>query len=493
MTKLIAAVGFTAVLATHGAWADYRDDIGFTRLQTQLGAAMPTGLGVNVTQVEAPESTNASGKVFAPDTGIAEFANKTITFPQGNPSGAYSGHATLVAQLFYGNSSSMAPGITSVRAYEANAWLNSINIPSVSFTNRRIANLSWIGSGTTNAETATFLKATDRLVYQQQYIQVVPMGNSGGNEPLLASAYNVIAVGLTNGGSGLGSVAVDGTYLAGRTRPDIVAPQDFTSFATPIVSSAAALLVQTGHQGGAGLSHGSTVVQTGTTTTYTVYNAERSETIKAALMAGADRITNNTSAPANITDYRSAGHQTANGLDGRYGAGQVDIFNSYQIIAAGEQESGGTIGAYGFDFNPALGRSNGSNGSASYYFTAHGEQTLSAALVWNLGVSNNSSLTTSFYNFGLSLYDVTNGLTVADSNSLLDNTQNIWMSLFDNHQYELKVSALGTQDFSWSYALAWNIQTVPIPPALWLFGSALAGLGLFRKKGLESEAGSRGV
>jgi len=93
--------------------------------------------------------------------------------------------------------------------------------------------------------------------------------------------------------------------------------------------------VETGHAGALALSKGSTLVSD----VGTIYNAERAATIKATLMAGADRVTVNSLATANITDYRSAGHQTSNGLDDRFGAGQLNILHSYQILAAGEQNS----------------------------------------------------------------------------------------------------------------------------------------------------------
>ena len=56
-------------------------------------------------------------------------------------------------------------------------------------------------------------------------------------------------------------------------------------------------------------------------------------------MAGADRITSNP-VSANITDYRAiVANQTSNGLDRRFGAGQLDIFTSYEMLLAGEQQS----------------------------------------------------------------------------------------------------------------------------------------------------------
>ncbi|MFM8332471.1 MAG: hypothetical protein ACKN9T_12345, partial [Candidatus Methylumidiphilus sp.] len=369
----------------------------------------------------------------------------------------------------------------SVNAYEADAWLTSLSTNQIVPTGDRVANHSWVGDAT-NANTGasqnpSLLRRVDRLVYQQQYIQVVAMNNGGFNEPLLGSAYNVIAVGRTDANHAQGSAAIDGAYTAGRTRPDLVSPVDSTSGATPIVAAAAALLVQTGH-GTPSLSHGSTTVNGAT-----IYNAERSETVKAALLAGADRVTANTSTTANISGYRSAGHQTANGLDDRYGAGQVDVFNSYHIIAAGEQEAG-AISDQGFDYNASFGGA--TSRTANYTFTAQAQESLSASLAWNLGVSNNANLTTTLHHLNLSLFDLSdNAALVADSSSALDNTQNLWVALLDNHQYQLRVTAADPQNFSWGYALAWNIgpTPVPAPAAAWLFASALAGLGVIGRRG----------
>ncbi|MEE4353826.1 MAG: hypothetical protein V2J25_13275 [Desulfatiglans sp.] len=79
-------------------------------------------------------------------------------------------------------------------------------------------------------------------------------------------------------------------------------------------------------------------------------------------MAGADRFTFNTSTTDNIVDYRNASYQTETGLDGRFGAGQVNIYNGYHIIAGGELNSDrddpsgpGEIGWQGFDFDPFFG------------------------------------------------------------------------------------------------------------------------------------------
>lgn len=62
---------------------------------------------------------------------------------------------------------------------------------------------------------------------------------------------------------------------------------------------------------GLSLSDGSTTISG----IGTIDNAERSETLKAVSMTGADRETSNRGTTADITDYRSAGYETASGPD----------------------------------------------------------------------------------------------------------------------------------------------------------------------------------
>ena len=479
-----------------GVFADYKSDIGYADLETQLGVNAPTGAGIKVTQVEASAvAVNDSAyPIYAPDTTNSQFSFKTFSFP-GAASTSPSGHATGVGSLFYGNNS-IANGISNITSYEANDWINSIVTNSVSapVNGSRIANHSWVGNSDTTAHTGTILRLVDRQVQLNEFIQVVGMNNGPSNSPLLGSAYNVIAVGRTDGGHDSGSDAVDSVYVVGRTRPDLVAPQTTTSAAAPIVSAAAALLVETGHNGGLTLSKDSTnVIGVGT-----IYNAERAETIKAALMAGADRVTDNTFTTANITGYRSSGHQTSNGLDDRFGAGQLNVLHSYQIIAAGEQNSqedgggnAGAIGLNGFDYDASFGGAgfggSNSNSTATYNFIADADLNLSASLVWNFGVSNNGSLTTTLHDLNLELFDVTAQAVSAFSGSAIDNTENLWVNLIMGHSYELLVKSGETNNFSWDYALAWhtspiNTAPVPVPAAFYLFASALAGLGLVGRR-----------
>lgn len=483
-----------ALSLSPAAWADYQSDVGFDALRQELANGLPDGSGIAVSQVEAstvPPGT-AGFPSYAPDAANSAFAGKSFSYP-GTASLLPSAHATGVGQLFYG-SASMAPGINDIAAHEVNEWIASLYSGTGRTTpvTRRIANHSWVGNGDTASSNGMVLRVVDRQVERNEYIQVVGMANSASVNPLLGNAYNVIAVGRSDGGHDQDSDAVDAIYGAGRTRPDLVAPQSTTSAATPIVAAGAALLVQAGHEGGTALSHGSTSVAG----VGTVYNAERAETIKASLMAGADRATANTGLAADITDYRALGHQTDNGLDSRFGAGQLNVYNSYHILVAGEQDSledGGTgIGAEGFDYDPSFG-GGGSNATATYAFTAASDTQLSATLAWNLGVSDNSAMTATLHDLDLDLFDATTQTVVASSQSSLDNTENIWTQLFSGHDYQLRVTTRDTAPYVWDYAVAWQMKPitapVPVPAAVWLLGSAAGWLGFVARRPSRRSAG----
>src|SRR6185436_16425333 len=71
--------------------ADYRDEIGYNKLALELGGALPTGNGVGVSQIEAPENYPNTPYNFLPNTSLAEFSGKTFTVL--SPAGGVSGHA----------------------------------------------------------------------------------------------------------------------------------------------------------------------------------------------------------------------------------------------------------------------------------------------------------------------------------------------------------------------------------------------------------------
>ncbi len=461
------------LLVSSGAGAAYPDDIHFTQLQAELGGATPNGTGVAVSQVEAAVQVNGQN-AWMVDPWAGEFGGKTLIDRSGGPPGLYSAHATSVGKEFYGTTTSIAPGITDVSVYWADQWVyddflhagtTGANARPLSSTSR-VGNHSWAGAGQFNSFNAEVLRRLDWVIETDDFINVVAQGPPS---PLLASGFNSIAAGRSDGGHVSGTVVVDSLYGTGRTRPDLVVPAESISQATPRVAAAAALLVQTGH-GNAALSTDPVSTSSTNRAGLLVRNAERVEVVRAALMAGADRVTRN-STTANLALYRSPGNQSGNGLDSRYGAGQLNIRNSYHIITAGEQNSaedggpGSGTASAGFDYDPRFGGSSGTNTTATYALPVSATpRLLTAALVTNVDINGtvngqgNFSTTAYFRDLSLSVIDVASSTTVYTSQSTVDNTENAWLVVPANAQYALRVTRASTTGFNYHYGITWQLM-----------------------------------
>jgi hypothetical protein len=464
--------------------ADFKDTVRYNDLVATIGA-VPDGAGFQVTQVEAPDSNNH----YLPDgnpPAHSQFQGKTILEMSG-PSGV-STHAQSVGIGFYGNTNSIAAGINTIESFEANDWINSGFLRTGSLvapkpSQSRVANHSWIGD-TPLPFNLEALERLDFVVETRDYIQVAGLSNSGNphstsTNPLLSSAYNVISVGRTDGGHADSTVEVGSStlYNSGRVKPDLTAPESATSGATPRVSSAAVLLLDTAQQAGQ-------------------VNGVRSEVIKAALMAGARREDINTQTnPFGLT-YTI---DSSNGLDRHFGAGELDVFNSYFIIHDGEHDSvedggGGDIGSYGFDYDGLFGGLNGSNPEATYRFSSVDDGGFVASLVWNIDIDMAQIIdgdgdlleAATLYDMDLRLFDVTGGVNqqVAFSASDFENTENLVYSLQAGHDYLLKVErGSGQADFEFDYGLGWRINAaIPAPTTLLLIGFGWCGGWLGRGK-----------
>ena len=454
-----------ALLLSPIALAGVTEDVGYAALKAELGDALPTGAGVRVTQVEGyargPGEHARMG--WSPNTEQQDLKSKTFL-----SLGPVSGHATGVASVFYG-AGSFAPGVSEIESYGI-SWAvarDGLLRPGSGlppgFSLSRVANHSWI-HGHGDASSLETLERFDYVVAVDDFIQVGGTNNGERVPDVTAGAYNVIVVGRTDGKHARGTTAVgQDLYGPGRAKPDIVAPAGFTSTSTPRVASAAAMLVGFAHQAGPKISDGS---YTSPRTHLTIWHAETSEVIRAALMAGADRHTANSTADqlGDVADYgKDPATRAANGLDLRYGAGQLNVYDSYHILAAGEQS--GEVQPQGFDYCPAFGGAEGSPRRVSCTFTAPDSAGhLRAALVWNIRIDDDSAHWTgaaTLYHLDLALYDLTAGGNdpVSTSASRVDNTQNIWTGLTPGHRYELRVTAAdGQPDFQWDYGLAWQVD-----------------------------------
>lgn len=461
--------------AIPAAAADYRDAIGYAELRAALGERLPDGHGVRVAQVEAPVQartalwTLRAEGTWWPDAADVEFNGKHLHDVSERTAGAHSAHANSVARLFYGGHSSMAFGVDEIDLLSANDFTQNILRPgSLLFPAQlqaRVINHSWVGSTGSQLYDAEMLRRLDWSVNTDRTVHVVGVANGNPSPTLLGNAFNVIPVGRSDGGHGYGTRELDSVYREGRVMPLIVAPMNTTSGATPIVAAAAVLLMQTAQRWPA-FSAGKQRTLDG----QLLRDGARPEVIKALLMAGADRRFAYDGTPI---DYRAQlADRTPNGLDRRYGAGQIDVLNSYAILSGGEQRSAEDqkgrpkpVREFGYDFDMDFGGSDGSNGVANYTLPGSARaRRLSTTLVWNVRITTGGSGGSAFdvaaqlHDLDLELYDDTEARRVAASDSWQDNTESLWLMLQPGHDYRLVVRrADGEQPFSWRYALAWRI------------------------------------
>jgi hypothetical protein len=432
--------------------ADWKDDIGYTQLVNRLniaGIPVPDGSGVPVSLVES------GGETYFPDVHYpgGDFASTLdpygtdtnfIDGSVGNKS--VSNHATSMARWFVGNTTSLAPGANTVTVYEANYYLTTILRapygPPTATQNFRVQNFSWIGSydetpndgnPPTELETAqgvAALRRFDYMIDRDNNTAVVGINNNTDPLPhLLGQSYNSIAVGKTNGvhSSGLTNLA---DYGAGRSKPDLVAPQSTVSAATASVSSAATML------------H-SAVLGT---------NAAKSEVMKAILMAGATK-----------AEFPAWTRTVSQPLDDTFGAGELNVFNSY-LITEGGQHTGSksqptNAGTYGWDYGDALA---GASNALKYQFVVPAGKTapeLSILLTWNADISG-SFTSQSLANFDMTLTNSI-GRVVDQSLSTVDNVEHIFMKNLTPGNYTLTISTNQAHDFG----LAWRMSTLANVPS----------------------------
>ncbi len=454
--------------------ADYFADVGYTALRAELGSSLPVASGVPVMIVEANRHADPGVVAYAPDVSDAEFRGKKITVGEGGPRvyAPFSGHATGVGRRFFGLQSSVSPGIVLVASYLTSQWfgpallrLGEVRQPRASLS--RVASHAWVGNAAravADPANSEALRRVDWLVETDEFFHVVGF-NAGSQSPLLADAFNVLSVANTGIDRHRATLAIDADYVAGRPRPHLVVPDKTPSASTGRAASVAALLIGIGHSQQS-LSHGATTNRHGSK----IYNAERSEVIKAALLAGADRTTANSSG-IDIVGYRAdRADRTNNGLDRRYGAGQLNVAGSYRILTGAEQDSaedqvtGGRISAAGFDFDASFGGLTGSNRQATYRFsTGNRGGHLAISLVWNMDIRGGSLLAfdarATLYDLDLVLYDVSGNkrVVVAESRSGIDNSENIYVELSPRRAYLVRVlPGVGQAPFYWDYGIAWR-------------------------------------
>jgi len=435
-------------------------------LGVSLLRAMTTnlnGTGIHVGQPEAYNGDNGSTNSWEvnPTNVIQPVALFTYISGLGtstsypNSVGDWSSHADAVGDYFYGPAYGVATNVAHVNNYDANYYVKlSGPIPnwscSLSGANSSdmIVNQSFIfGSVPSQISVAAqqaIDSAYDNYAATNHSLFVSGAGNGGSVCPP-STCYNGLSVGVYNGVSSIGP-----TVDNGRCKPDITAPglAGLTSYSTPYVSGAAAVLMQAGLHGDGGSD--------------TTNAAADLRTVKALLLNGAVKSldwTNSTSSP----------------LDARYGAGIVNLFNAYEQLAGGKHGYNfatnipngsahppvvmtNSISAWsGWDFNTNT--STSSSDAVKHYFfnvtnsVSNATFTATATLVWNRH-QNKSSIN----NLNLFIYNAANSNLVACSTSLVDNVEHIFLPKLAQGPYDLQVWKAGgsTVTTNETYALAWE-------------------------------------
>ena len=409
--------------------ADWKDDVGYTRLQQTFTSGVPTAVAAGVTQTEASDT---SGNFYLPDSTNAEFSSKTIA-NKSSGSGA-SGHATTVGAYFYGNSSSLIPATSQIDAYNANSWLTAIPYTET----RLVQNHSWIIDTITSNIDTTVSYYDARLDYMVQQTGVVCVvgvanGNSTTLPQLFCQAYNLISVGMTNGQHSAGTTTYDG---AGRIKPDLVAPESATSFSTPQVSSASGLLAQKL-----------------TESPYSRSGADIARTTKALLLAGATK-----------EAFPEWTRTTTQPIDLRYGAGELNVLLSYRILLGGMASPSTSQACPETAWANSSVRISTSTGNRTYFFdipSGSSNSRFSAALVWlrsvssfggNYSASVLSDLSLTLYT--ASGFTIGSAVTNGTSNSATDNLEHIYLPDLPAGRYAIQVSS--SSNTNTAYALAWR-------------------------------------
>lgn len=470
------AVAAAALLASAVSATVRADEVGYQQLTERLGSATPTGAGVPVCQVEA--NTEGGLSFYGPDLSRSEFAGKTFTPMSGTMSASW--HATTVGTSLYGNGTSIASGITSIFNYEAGNWVNNFlrlaqasSVPSAPPGGSRIMNHSWIGS----AGSATDNNVLRRLDFQANRdgtLHATGLNNNAGSTllALLSCSYNGIAVGRTDGAHSYGLTPV-GTDGPGRMKPDIVAPGSATSWATPVVAAAAALLQQVA----------------GEPPLASNPSAADPTVIKAALMAGALHSETWSNAPTASGDARG---EAVRPLDPVFGAGTVNVDRAHRILTGGEQDGSldvpatATLRAAGWDYTQIA------PGTAMHWRLRLYEQApeLSVIVTWRRLPSSNFTVAPSVPTIRLRLFRVEGStltpLTGEDgasyyasgnvaSTSAPDNVQHLFVRGLVPGEYVIQAQRLGTTGTPAPTGVAWFR---PAPPGDANWDAVVDGLDL---------------
>jgi hypothetical protein len=436
-------------LSDSTTYASGLDPVGISLLQSVTTNL--NGAGVPVAQAEAGAPT---WQVIPSSVGLpaSDFTYFNSSPPSGmanvypNSLGTNSPHANAVGAIFYGIPGGMSTNVAHVDNYEASFFYFTL-IPKMWPMHDRVVNQSFYMAGTGPSWQKMFDTYYDNYAAQANTLFISAVGDDGTISPP-STSYNGIGVGAYGGATGVGP-----TLDNGRAKPDITAPGGATSFSAPLVSGAAAILIQAGSRGDGGVD---------------TVSAVDTRTVKALLLNGAIK----------PSDWANP---SPSPLDPRYGAGVLNVFNSYKQLAGGKHpfiasssiplgsphpgmNSRLTVdGPSGWDFD-SVSSSISRDGVNHYVFNLPGRfgnftYTATITLVWN-----RQSGSSNINNLDLFLCNGVTGAPMAASTSVVDNVEHIYLSHLPPGRYDVQVLKHGglTVSSSEVYALAFEFFALPL-------------------------------
>ena len=430
---------------------------------TLLHQVDPTlqGSGVPVAQ---PEAANGAPGLFEIDpSGVGQPTNlftwisadgTATNYP--NSLGGFSGHAEFVANEFYGKTNGLANQVSHVDNYDADYFYNQF-IQNGTAIGVRVVNQSFIFTADANGD---HYPTNEEEMLDAQYddfaseygVLFVSGAGNGGRVYPAATCYNGIGVGVINGDSSFGPTG------DGRCKPDIVSPGDIslTSFSTPFVSGAAAVLIQAALRGDGGADTNS---------------ANDNRTIKALILNGATK-------PSDWTN------SVISPLDARYGSGVLNVFNSWTELKGGKhafiESSSVSIGtphlpganpaneptSIGWDYNSLTNPDPLHDQINHYYFTVTGSNSFifTSTLVWLRPHSTILNPLPAINDLNLFLYNTANNSLVLCSTSAVDNVEHLYIPGLLPGRYDLQVekNASGNVSLGETYALAFEFSNTAL-------------------------------
>jgi hypothetical protein len=410
------------------------------------------GTGVRIAQVEATggvgdfEVTPSATGIGLPMSDFTWYSTNASTNIFPNNLGVDSGHADQVGGEFYGLPDGVSTNVAHIDNYEADDFYVN-RVPNETPVSARVVSQSFVDD--TVSHQMPYDMYYDNFAAKYNVLFITGVGDGGHVLPP-STCYNGIGVSAyyaTN------ATSIGPTVDNGRAKPDITAPLSPTSFSTPLVSGAAAILLEAGLRGGGGSDTNS---------------ATDARMLKALLLNGAIK-------PAT---WANPGPSP---LDPLYGAGILDVFESYHQLAGGKHgyiatstvvtnaahpptgATGNVSSLVGWDFN-SITNTNSTDVINHYCFSVTNSArsapfTGTMTLVWN-----RQNMQATINNLDLFLYDMKSGSLVASSVSQVDNVEHIYVPQLPPGRYDLEVLKHGgtITTPSENYALAYEFFAVQL-------------------------------